>query len=449
MDEGEIKMKTKIGNLHEELIIKDEPINQSSVLPSTENSNIPSKKVQIKAKVEKSNLQRNRQKWACSVPQCSNKLTNRIFGYPSNAKQKERWLQALKVDKCKSSDKVCYLHFKEKDFGKRNLNYGVVPSQNLPQELKGEKKSVRPLDVKSTENEPDNSKAIESNETHSEENNRALLNLPDIHSNSLPAGKQNLKKYYEIPHKEVHIKKESIDQGLILSSTKNTNFMNSSICPTIKQEIPETYDESKTFNKLEKIEELGIFVKSETDIKPEIIFGISESKSECVMQSTVNSDPLDITDHEDFFSKKDSMDKNCHAILELEKPFSNVHEKIINQPNSLEKCKFCPEFVKNTYMDEHIALLHTIKCHFCPKYFAKGAEMNAHVSSVHAFKCQFCPAIFLSYKDKEQHITVHEEKKRFFKEKQKRAQITKNTGMLPEVELNQKGLTALHTVSFD
>ena len=68
--------------------------------------------------------------------------------------------------------------------------------------------------------------------------------------------------------------------------------------------------------------------------------------------------------------------------------------------------------------------------------------MNAHVSSVHAFKCQFCPAIFLTNKDKDQHITVHEEKKRFFKEKQKRAQITKekltDTAILPEVELNQK-----------
>ena len=171
MDEGEIKMKTKIGNLHEELIIKDEPINQFCVLPSTENSNIPSKKVQIKAKVEKSDLQvRKWQKWACSVPQCSNKLTNRIFGYPSNAKQKERWLQALKVDKCKSSDKVCYLHFKEKDFGKRNLNYGVVPSQNLPQELKRETKFVRPLNVENTENETDNSKSIESNEIYVDEN---------------------------------------------------------------------------------------------------------------------------------------------------------------------------------------------------------------------------------------------------------------------------------------
>ena len=48
MDEGEIKMKTKIGNLHEELIIKDEPINQFSVLPSTENSNIPQKRCKLK-----------------------------------------------------------------------------------------------------------------------------------------------------------------------------------------------------------------------------------------------------------------------------------------------------------------------------------------------------------------------------------------------------------------
>ena len=81
----------------------------------------------------------------CSVPQCFKKQAKRVFGYPSNAKQKELWLQAFKLDHCKPSDKVCDLHFKESDIGKRHLNYGVVPSQNLPQEFDGGTKLVGPL----------------------------------------------------------------------------------------------------------------------------------------------------------------------------------------------------------------------------------------------------------------------------------------------------------------
>ena len=81
----------------------------------------------------------------CSVPQCFKKQATRVFGYPSNAKQKELWLQAFKLEHCKASDKVCDLHFKASDFGKRNLNYGVIPSQNLPQEFHGGTKLVGPM----------------------------------------------------------------------------------------------------------------------------------------------------------------------------------------------------------------------------------------------------------------------------------------------------------------
>ena len=94
-----------------------------------------------KKKVGKSGLQLKK----CSVPQCFKKQANRVFGYPSNAKQKELWLQAFKLDHCKTSDKVCDLHFKQSDFGKRQLNYGVVPSQNLPQEFDGGTKLVGTL----------------------------------------------------------------------------------------------------------------------------------------------------------------------------------------------------------------------------------------------------------------------------------------------------------------
>ena len=92
----------------------------------------------------------------------------------------------------------------------------------------------------------------------------------------------------------MHIKDQLIDQRYILSSQENTKFTNSSIVPIIKQEIPETFDEYKPFNEPEK---LGIFVKSERNIKPENRFDINDYDSNLVL-STVSGDPLDITTHE-------------------------------------------------------------------------------------------------------------------------------------------------------
>ena len=97
-----------------------------------------------------------------------------------------------------------------------------------------------------------------------------------------------------ILNEEVLIKDQSIHQGYILSPRKNTNFTNSSIVPIIKQEIPETCDKYKPFNEPEK---LGIFIKSERNIKPENSFDINDYDSNLAL-STVSSDPLDITIHE-------------------------------------------------------------------------------------------------------------------------------------------------------
>ena len=97
-----------------------------------------------------------------------------------------------------------------------------------------------------------------------------------------------------LKEEEVLIKDQSIDQGYILSPRKNTNFTNSSIVPIIKQEIPETCDKYKPFNEPEK---LGIFIKSERNIKPENSFDINDYDSNLAL-STVSSDPLDITIHE-------------------------------------------------------------------------------------------------------------------------------------------------------
>ena len=69
-----------------------------------------------------------------------------------------------------------------------------------------------------------------------------------------------------------------------------------------------------------------------------------------------------------------------HTILDLNKPFSTVHEKS-NQ--SICKCKFCPEFVKKKYMNEHIAVFHSSKCSFCPKKFSELKYLNLHVTKSH------------------------------------------------------------------
>ena len=97
-----------------------------------------------------------------------------------------------------------------------------------------------------------------------------------------------------ILNEEVHIKDRSSDQGYILSSRENTNFTNSSIVPIINQEIPETCDKYESFNEPEK---LGIFVKSNRNIKPENSFDINNYDSNLLL-STVSSDPLHITAHE-------------------------------------------------------------------------------------------------------------------------------------------------------
>ena len=120
---------------------------------------------------------------------------------------------------------------------------------------------------------------------------------------------------------QIEFKNEPIDQDFILASIGNTNMKSLSCNPKIKQEVSETYTKSKICDESENLEESGIFVKSETDIKTEIIFGISESDSQHLM-SDVISDPLDITHHEQkyrFNIKCSFCPKRFGATLHLKK----------------------------------------------------------------------------------------------------------------------------------
>ena len=66
---------------------------------------------------------------------------------------------------------------------------------------------------------------------------------------------------------------------------------NVSCHPMIKQEASETNTNSKRFEESEKLEDPGIFLKTETGIKPEVIFGVNDSDSNDVM-TTDSDDPL-------------------------------------------------------------------------------------------------------------------------------------------------------------
>ena len=180
----------------------------------------------------------------------------------------------------------------------------------------------------------------------------------------------------------------------------------------IKQEVSETNTNAKSFDEHEKLE------------NSEIIFCISDSDSNLAL-SAVSFDPLDITAHEGnhrvkvkcsicpavfdaeldlkkhfttehevgkqakytasthkvSIVKYDPLDRDDHTILDLNKPFFTTVHEASNQ--SICKCKFCPEFVKKKYMNEHVVVFHSSKCPFCPKKFTEVKYMNVHVTKAH------------------------------------------------------------------
>ena len=110
-------------------------------------------------------------------------------------------------------------------------------------------------------------------------------------------------------------------------------------------------------NHSKSLKKLGIFVKSERNIKPENSFDISDYDSNLAL-STVSSDPLEITAHE-----RKSPIKIHDAALDVKKHLKAKHiiastlkmnivkvdpHEASNQSN--EKCKFCLQFVEKIYM---------------------------------------------------------------------------------------------------
>ena len=253
----------------------------------------------------------------------------------------------------------------------------------------------------------------------------------------------------DMPYEEIEIKDEPIDKGFILASIDGTNMEISSNSSIIKQEVSVTntkrFEESetnetgvttnanvaalnnvtvvtkimtnsKTFDGHEDLEESGISVKSETDVKPKIIFGFSESDSNHTM-STVSKDPLDITVHEEK-SKTKTKCFHCPALLntalELKKHFTAEHEvgKKVKKDNM---CAICLKVINKSHdLQRHRIRIHAFECQFCPLKFVLKRDMYDHVKVVHSndhdqkyrinIKCSFCPRRFVATLDLKKHL---------------------------------------------
>ena len=136
---------------------------------------------------------------------------------------------------------------------------------------------------------------------------------------------------------QLEFKNEPIDQDFILASIGNTNMKSLPYNPKIKQEVSETNTKSKICDGSENLEESGIFVKSETDIKTEIIFGTSESDSQHLMSDVISSDPLDLTAHEQKYRINLSgcplCPKHFCAMLDLKKHLNTEHKVVLKAKN--------------------------------------------------------------------------------------------------------------------
>ena len=403
MDEEQIEIKN---DLNDQIQIKDEPIDQLFVQPLTENSNILNNKMHIKG--EPIN-----QGYLLSSKEHTN-FTNSSICQKPKLEIPETCQKSKQFNGPEKSEMFISYEIYESNIPLKMSAMNCDPLHIPVHEGKMQKEGPYKLEIQET---IQNSNVCKKKKPALKSLLKSKIVFPCCICFKVLQTKNDLKRHTLSDHEG---KKPKIIQPL-----QNTNFTNSHN-QAIKEEIPEIFADpnSKTFNELEKLEEPGIFVKSETDIKPEIIFGISvplkKFKQDC-NQSNHPAKSKTIEKKTDL--KMASVKDNVHSISDSNKNFSTVFKcsvclEVFGERNDLKKhiekvhgvkCKFCPEFVKNTDMDEHIALLHYIKCHFCPKHFEEGSEMNAHVTSVHAIKCQFCTANFLTLNDMSDHIiAVHE-----------------------------------------
>ena len=176
--------------------------------------------------------------------------------------------------------------------------------------------------------------------------------------------------------------------------------------------------------------------KSKTDLKPEIIFSLSESNSHNVL-STVRNNSLA---HEGKYRNKlqcSLCPSSFDEPIDLKKHCSSTHQEAKNQ----YQCQFCLEkfvtkmeaythlksvhevinsacqgFVKSVNFTKHLKSVNEEnkqsksasstfmnKCLVCPKVFVHASKLKSNFSRNHTFKCQFCPEKFVKKMDLKEH----------------------------------------------
>ena len=194
---------------------------------------------------------------------------------------------------------------------------------------------------------------------------------------------------------QIEFKNEPIDQNFILASIENTNMKSLPYNPKIKQEVSETNTKSKICDESENLEESGIFVKSGTDIKPEIIFGTSESDLQHLMSDVISSDPLDLTAHEQKYRiniKCSFCPKRFGATLDLKNHLDTEHKVVKPARNAVHEDKKHLEVARKM----------NYKCSVCSYLFSQKSALEDHYSRFHKIKTLSRPQNFKS---------VHEEGK--------------------------------------
>ena len=400
MDEEQMEIKN---DLNDQIQIKDEPIDQLFVQPLTENNNILNDKMHIKDEP----INRG---YLLSSKEHTN-FTNSSICQNTKMKIPETCQKSKPFNEPEKSEMFISYEIYESNIPPKMSAMNCDPLHIPVHEEKMQKEGSYKLEIQET---IQNSNVCGKEKSSPKSRLKSKIVFPCCICFKVLQTKNGLKRHTLRDHEG---KKSNIIQPF-----EKTNFTNSHNQP-IKEDIPEIFADpiSKTFNEPEKLEEPGIFVKSETDIKPEIIFLPLKKFKQDSNQSNHHAKSKTIEKKSNL--KMASVKDNVNSTSDLNKGFSTVFKcsvclEVFVGRYDLKyhlvkfhgvKCKFCPEFVKSTDMDEHIALLHTIKCHFCPKHFEEGSEMNAHVTSVHAIECQFCAAKFLTLNDMSDHITAFHE----------------------------------------
>ena len=379
--------------LNKEVHIKNEPIDQGFILPSTdqENTLVKSETIEMKTDLKTNVKKEDFGKFEACEQVGIDLITNKDFNYPSAKSEFFNMKTEIKIEikeesfeRIEAREQGGIEFITSKDFD-HSFNESEFPNQKTDVAIK-----------------------------------RKIIEEPNESNVPLKKFKQKESVHQSMPIKEefdTSIQSELNEKSISndQNQSENTNFMNSSICPKIEEGTTENCDKPEAFS---EFEESVIFVKSETDLKPEISFG---------------NDPLDITATEDNFLKKDTIDKSCHQKPKvtyaklIDKALSNATEGMTVPPDiykaitahkrnqsvhAIIQCQFCSaKFMTNKGMDQHIKVhegISRIKCCFCHEKFANAADMKAHLLSVHMIKCQFCPAKFKANKELSAHLSsVH------------------------------------------